>query len=347
MDVRPEERFDEDRLAAHLEEEMIEARGRPRVRQFGGGAANLTYLLQYPDHELVLRRPPRGPVPDSTHDMKREFEALQYLYPPYPVAPEGLYYCGDPSVIGSEFFVMERRCGVVVRREMPKPFRNLADAPQRMSGALVDALADLHAVDYETVGMGAFGQPDGFVERQVERGYARWQAAKPEALDDVDRTYAWLMDHLPASSRRAPVHNDFKLDNVMLDPSDPGRVVAVFDWDMCTLGDPLVDLGTLLAYWVQPSDPKPFRRFARMPVDERFPDRTWLADRYAQRSGQPVPNLRFYHALGLFRLVVIVAQIHRRYLDGQTSDPRFATLGAMTPAVARAARDVTEGTFPS
>ena len=196
---------------------------------------------------------------------------------------------------------------------------------RRMSAALVDALAQFHAVDYEALGLGDLGRPSGFVERQIEGWYKRWHKAKLDDLPEMDSVYHWLKENLPQSSAHSLVHNDYKLDNVMLDAEDPGKMVAIFDWDMCTLGDPLCDLGSLLCYWTEPSDPPYFQAMAMMPLgDLGFMTRAELVQRYAEKSGREVHNINFYHALGLFRLVVIIAQIYIRYHRGQTKDERFA-----------------------
>jgi aminoglycoside phosphotransferase (APT) family kinase protein len=316
------------------------------VRQFGGGKANLTYLLDYGSHQYVLRRPPMGPVAEKAHDMQREHTVLSRLHEAYPLAPEAYLYCPDTDVIGADFFVMERRRGVVVRDTMPDAFADTDNAPQRMSRALVDALAELHAVDYEAIRLGDLGKPDGFIERQIEGWYRRWQAAKTADLEPMDGVYHWLKEHTPISTHAALVHSDYKLDNLMLAPEDPGRAVAVFDWDMCTLGDPLSDLGALLTYWVQPEDPDPLRQIATMPIDTRFPSRAELVDRYAAQSERTITDVHFYHALGLYRLTVIIAQIHIRYKRGQTEDERFAHLDELVPVAAQAAYAVAQRAWP-
>jgi len=340
IDVRPDEQLDENALTDYLQERLPGAEGELTVRQFGGGKANLTYLLDYGSHEYVLRRPPYGDVAESAHDMHREYTVLDRLHDAFPLAPKAFLYCGDDGVIGAEFFIMERRSGVVVRETMPDPYTSIANAPQRMSRALIDTLAELHAVDYEAVGLGDLGRPDGFIERQITGWHRRWQQAKPSDLPVVEHVYHWLLENQPADADATLVHNDYKLDNLMLAPDDPGDPVAVFDWDMCTLGDPLSDLGAVLTYWVQPDDPKPFQRFATMPVDERFPTRTDLVRRYAEQSGRETREIGFYHVLGLFRLTVIVAQIYIRYRRGQTQDDRFASLEPMIEITARSAASV-------
>jgi len=346
IEVRPGERFDEDRLAAYLRDQLPGADQPLTVRQFGGGKANLTYLLDYGSHQYVLRRPPLGPVAEKAHDMKREYTVLSRLHEAYPLAPEAYLYCPDEDVIGADFFIMERRRGVVIRETMPEAFVDIDDAPPRASRALIDALVELHAVDYEAIGLGELGQPDGFIERQIEGWYRRWHAAKTAELESMDGVYHWLKEHTPSDARAALVHNDYKLDNLMLADDDPARAVAVFDWDMCTLGDPLSDLGALLTYWAQPDDPAPFRQIAMMPIDGRFPSRAELVERYTAQSGRDVSDIHFYHALGLYRLTVIIAQIYIRYKRGQTQDERFAHLDEMVPVTAQAAYAVAQGKWP-
>ena len=340
IDVRPDEKLDEAALIAYLRGKL-DGSDRPlTVRQFGGGAANLTYLLDYGTAQYVLRRPPLGPVAASAHDMGREYRVLSVLWRAFPYAPRAFLFCDDPAVIGAPFFVMERRQGVVVRRSLPAVFAGQPDAPRRMSEALVDALAAFHAVDYAALGLGDLGKPQGFLTRQIEGWYQRWNAAKTTELADMDRVYAWLRDNVPPSAAVSLVHNDYKLDNVMLAADDPGRVVAIFDWDMCTLGDPLSDLGALLTYWTEPGDPPYLQATAMMPLGGGFLSRDELVARYAAKSGRPVGDIAFYHALGLFRLTVIVAQIFIRYRRGQTQDARFAAMEPMIPLLARRAAEV-------
>jgi aminoglycoside phosphotransferase (APT) family kinase protein len=341
IQVRPDERFDEEKLAGYLQERLPGATQPLLVRQFGGGVANLTYLLDYGTHQYVLRRPPLGPVAKSAHDMAREYKVLSVLHQAFPYAPRAFLYCDDPSIIGADFFVMERRKGVVVRKSMPPEFAGIPDAPNRLSAALVDALAEFHAVDYRSIGLGDLGEPDGFITRQIEGWYKRWNAAKTEEVADMDTIYAWLKSHQPPTSAYSLVHNDYKLENIMFDSSNPGKMVAIFDWDMCTLGDPLNDLGTLLSYWSEPADPAYFQAMAMMPTgNPGFMTRRELVERYALKSGRSIHDINFYHALGLFRLTVIIAQIYIRYHRGQTQDQRFATFGRMIPLMARAALEV-------
>ena len=342
IEIRADERLDEEKLAKYLNDRLLGATHPPRIRQFGGGVANLTYLLDYGTNQYVLRRPPLGPVAKSAHDMAREYKVLSVLYQAFPYAPRAFHYCPDPSIIGADFFVMERRKGVVVRKSMPPEYAGVPDAPRCLSAALVDALAEFHAVDFQAIGLGDLGEPEGFITRQIEGWFKRWNAAKTEDVGDMETVYTWLKSNQPTTSAYSLVHNDYKLDNIMFDPSDPGKMVAIFDWDMCTLGDPLNDLGALLSYWTESTDPPTFQLMSMMPTGVGFMTRNELVERYAMKSGRSVHDVNFYHALGLFRLTVIIAQIYIRYHRGQTQDQRFASLGKMIPPMAKAALEVAE-----
>lgn len=343
---RPDEQLDEAKLADYLadkSEQLGVADARQfTVRQFGGGMANLTYLLTFADgRERVLRRPPLGPVAASAHDMGREYTVLSRLWRAFPLAPRAFLLGDDPAVLGAPFFVMERREGVVVRGRLPLVWDN-STAPQAISEALVDALADLHLVDYAALGLAGLGKPDGFLSRQIEGWHKRWQAAKHVDVPQMEQVYAWLRANVPPTAHVSLVHNDYKLDNVMLDEQDPSRLVAIFDWDMCTIGDPLSDLGALLCYWTDETDSTPMQMLAAtfMPTGKPFLTRRELVARYAARTGFDVNAIHFYHALGLYRLTVIIAQIYIRYVRGQTKDPRFAPLGDMVPLLAQAAVEI-------
>ena len=341
IQVRPDEQLAEPQLADFLRQRLPGSENRLTIRQFGGGAANLTYLLDYTSHQYVLRRPPLGPVAPGAHDMGREYRVLSVLHQIFPLAPQAYLFCDDESIIGAPFFVMERRQGVVVRTSMPSIYATQPQAPQKMSTALIEGLADFHAVDYTALGLETLGKPAGFITRQIEGWYKRWGLAKVEDLAEMDDLYHWLRQNQPTTETATLIHNDYKLDNVMLDPTDPGKLIAIFDWDMCTLGDPLNDLGTLLCYWTEITDP-PYARATSMmpPADHGFLTRAQLIDRYARRSGRDVSAINFYHVLGLYRLTVIIAQIYIRYKRGQTQDDRFASFGERVPLLARAAREI-------
>ena len=341
--VREDEQIDRERVADFLRGKLPGSEQPVTVRQFGGGAANLTYHLDYGSHEYVLRRPPLGPVAPSAHDMARESKVLSALWRAYPYAPRAFLFSDDESIVGAPFFVMERRHGIVVRKRIPEAYAAIPDAPRRMSGALVDSLADLHAVDYTAIGLADLGKPAGFIRRQIEGWWRRWQATELPENPAMSAVHDWLLANQPAEGPSSLIHNDYKLDNVMLDADDPGRLVAIFDWDMCTLGDPLSDLGALLAYWSQPDDPPHFQALAMMPTQPGFLRREELVARYAARSGRDVSNIAFYHSLSLYRVVVIIAQIYVRFVRGQTQDERFAAFGPVIPATAQAALDVAMG----
>ena len=296
------------------------------MRQFGGGRANLTYLLCFGGTEFVLRRPPLGPVAPSSHDMKREHRVLKALSDVFPLAPRSFLHCHDAALIGAEFHVMERRSGIVIRDDLPERLAGRPDLNRRIGNMMIDCLADLHAVDPAAAGLGDLGRPEGFVERQVTGWARRWQDATEEGNPTIDRLIAWLMETRPTSRRVTLLHNDFKLNNILLDEADPGRPTAILDWDMCTRGDPLMDLGHLLNFWNESGDDPAWIAAAPMPTwRPGFPTRQAAVERYARRTGFDVDDVRWYHAFGVFKIAVAVQQIHRRYRHGQTQDARFAS----------------------
>jgi aminoglycoside phosphotransferase (APT) family kinase protein len=313
------------------------------VSQFPGGHSNLTYLLRFGGGELVMRRPPLGPVAPKAHDMAREYRWLAALHPAFPLAPRPYLLCEDAGVIGSVFYVMERRRGVVVRHEEPLGLANHPEERRRVSEVLVDTLADLHAVDVTAGPLSELGKPAGFVGRQVNGWTDRWRRSKIEEIPEMDALATWLSARLPSDPvEPSVVHGDFKLDNVLLDPLDLGHMVAVFDWEMSALGDPLVDLGILLAYWA-PTAP-PSQRDALTTVTDRpgWLSSAEIVDRYAARSGIDVSGLRYYQTFALFKIAVVIQQIFYRYKQGQTDDPRFATFGDRVVYLARAAAALAE-----
>ena len=273
--------------------------------------------------------------------MGREYRVLSVLHRAYAYAPRSWLYCEDESVIGAPFQVMSRCHGVVAREALPPAFAADPAAPRLMSAALIDALADFHEVDYAALGLSQLGRPQGFIQRQVNGWMRRWNRARLDDDPRVDSICEWLRSRLPNSSASSLVHNDPKLDNTMFAADDPARVVAILDWDMCTLGDPLSDLGALLTYWTQPDDPAAVRAIAMMPGgDHDFMSRAELVQRYASRRGADITDIRFYHVLGIFRLLVILQQIYIRYRRGQTQDQRFATMGEAVDALTQWALDI-------
>ncbi|MDE0811564.1 MAG: phosphotransferase family protein [Alphaproteobacteria bacterium] len=335
--VRPGEGMQWDALVAYLRPHL---EGLPRdvqIRQFPGGHANLTYLLSTGEKEWVVRRPPLGPLPKNAHDMAREYRVLSRLNAAYGRAPKAYHLCEDIDVIGAPFLVAERRRGVVLRRDWPENFKVLDKLEERISYALIDALADLHLVDAEAIGLGDLGRPQGFVARQVKGWGERWHAAKDKELLVFDEVHGELIRQLPDSPRVSVLHNDFKLDNCMVDDGAPDRITAVFDWDMATLGDPLIDLGTFFNYW--PSEDGQFS-WDKMPpfVTTTYPRRADLIARYGERTGFDVAGMNWYEAFALWKTAVVVQQIYIRYARGQTDDERFATYGGYAEPLFEAAR---------
>ncbi len=330
--VRPDERFDEARVAAWLHG-RIPGSDRPlAVRQFPGGHANLTYQLRYGDGddtvEYVLRRPPLGPVAPGAHDMSREHRVLSVLWRAFPLAPRSFVFCDDVSILGAPFFVMERRHGVVVRGAIPPQFGGGADAAanRKLSQVVVDVLAEFHAVEPAKAALGDLGRPDGFLERQVQGWSGRFERSKTDPFPLADELQRWLLDNLPASPAPTLLHNDWRLDNMAVAADDPGRCVAVYDWDMCTRGDPLCDLGTVLAVWYDHDEVAP--SLNPMPtVAAGFLSRAEAAARYGEQSGRDLSQLPYYLVFGTFKMAVVLQQIYFRYHNGQTQDARFAGMG--------------------
>jgi aminoglycoside phosphotransferase (APT) family kinase protein len=312
------------------------------VLQFPNGSANLTYLLRVGPHELVLRRPPMGQIAPGAHDIKREHKVLSRLWRHFDRAPRAYLFCDDPAVLGADFFVMERRRGEGVRAEVPPSMRGHARVGRRIGFALVDAMADLHALDPAGCGLGDLGKPEGFVERQLSGWAKRWALSRfddsPAAMEELHER---LLAGMPAMSRVSIVHNDLKLDNCQFDPANPDRVMSIFDWDMTTLGDPLIDLGTLLNYWPDPSDPPEASR-ASYPglIRMGLPTRAEITARYAARSGADVTAAHWWEAFALWKTVVVVQQLHRRWVRGESTDPRMARIADRIPALLSAARVV-------
>jgi len=307
----------------------------PEIAQFPGGHSNLTYRLRFGDADLVLRRPPLGPVAPTAHDMVREYRWLAAIHPHFALAPRVYLLCEDLDVIGVPFYVMERRTGIVVRTEEPPALQNPA-ARRRLSESLIDTLASLHAIDVERAGLSGMGKPAGFVERQVKGWSERWVRSQTTTLPEMDALAAWLRGHLPPPpSPPAVVHGDFKLDNVMLDGRDVTKLIGVFDWEMCTLGDPLVDLGIVLAYW-SPTAP-PSQRDALTTVIDRpgYFTRDEIIERYSSRSARDLSRIRFYEVFAVFKIAVVIQQIYYRFENGQTTDQRFASFDQRVAFLAR------------
>jgi aminoglycoside phosphotransferase (APT) family kinase protein len=333
--VRPGEELDWPRLESWLRERfhasgslLLDPREPMQVSQFPGGHSNLTYRLRFGPTELVVRRPPFGPVPPTAHDMAREYRWLSAVHPVFSLAPRVYALCEDPAIIGSVFYVMERRHGIVIRDEEPPAVRSRPDMRRDISIALIDALADLHTIDIADGGLTHLGKPQGFVERQVRGWTERWNRSRTTELPEMERLARWLIESLPPNPERPTiVHGDFKLDNLMLDARNPSSIVAVFDWEMAALGDPLVDLGILLAYWAPNSPPDQHDSLTAVTTTPGWLTPRELIDRYAGRTGSDLSTLKFFEVFALFKIAVVIQQIYYRFVKGQTQDPRFAKFG--------------------
>jgi aminoglycoside phosphotransferase (APT) family kinase protein len=349
--VRPGEQLDTERLSAFLAENLPGAAGPLAIEQFPSGFSNLTYLLRLGERQLVLRRPPFGAAIKSGHDMAREYRILCALRPVYPKAPAPLLYSDDLSIIGAPFYVMERVSGVILRNRLPP---GLSLTPGQMTAlchALIDNLAALHRLDLYAAGLADLGRPEGYVQRQVSGWVKRYENAMTDDVPAMTEAAAWLSAHLPPDQGAAGatlIHNDYKFDNVVLDPDDPTRVVAVLDWEMCTLGDPLLDLGTSLGYWVQPDDPPELLAVSFGPTAAPGGwGRRRVVERYAERSGRAIDGMLFYYAMGLLKIAVIVQQIYFRWRHGHTKDPRFAAIDRSVVVLGRTAvRALERGEMP-
>jgi aminoglycoside phosphotransferase (APT) family kinase protein len=323
---REGETLDREKLGTYLES-ILGAIAEIEIAQFPSGFSNLTYGLRVDGRELVLRRPPFGAKIKSAHDMGREYRILSGLAPVYPRVPTPVAYCEDPEVLGAPFYLMTRVEGVILRTGMPGAMEPAPELMSAIAATWAETLADLHAVDYEAAGLGDLGRPEGYVERQIEGWTRRYVEARTDDVAEVEAAAAWLSRHAPREGAPALIHNDFKYDNVVLDPQDWSRVLAVLDWEMATLGDPLMDLGTALGYWVDADDPPALQQLQLSPTTlPGNPGRAEVAELYARAAGRDLGDLVFYYVYGLFKIAVIVQQIYRRYRQGLTQDRRFANL---------------------
>jgi aminoglycoside phosphotransferase (APT) family kinase protein len=324
--VRPGEEVDAEAVGAYLAGKIPDVRGTPEIWQFPGGHANLTYLIHYPGGaDYVLRRPPPGDLPASAHDMGREYRVLSVLHRAFAAAPRAYVYCEDRSVIGAPFFVMERRRGTVVRREVPPQFGGGTDrdANRKLSEAVIDTLAAFHAVDPKAAGLETLGKPEGYLQRQVKGWTDRWERARTKDVAAAPEVIRWLNERMPPSPPPTLVHNDWRLDNMAVADDDPGRCVAVYDWDMCTVGDPFTDVGTLLSSWFEEGEQYAF--LASMPSRvPGFMTRRQAIARYAAKSGRDVSRMPYYYVFGLFKMAGVVQQLYYRWHKGQTRDDRMA-----------------------
>lgn len=327
---RPSESLDEERLRNWLADRLPNESDCMSVRQFTRGKANLTYLLSFPSsgNEYVLRRPPHGDLPAGAHDISREYRVLRTLWEAFPLAPRALAYCENTDVIGAPFMIMERRHGAVVQDEIPPVFGGGTDpeANRRISQVVVDTLGELHAVDPAHAGLGDLGRPDGFLDRQITGWTHRMLETDFANVDHVTQLSEWLTSRVPLTTRVSIVHNDWRLDNLALDPADPSTCTAVYDWDMCTRGDPMADLGTLMSAWYDVDEETP--EFAPMPTKvPGFMSRSEAIERYCTNVGADIDSGNWYVVFGTFKMAVVLQQIFQRWKSGATDDDRFASMG--------------------
>jgi aminoglycoside phosphotransferase (APT) family kinase protein len=326
--IRTGEELDTVRLDQFLREAIPGLQGKLILKQFPAGHSNLTYMIKYGERELVLRRPPFGRKAKSAHDMGREYRVLTALKTVYPYCPQTHAYTEDDAIIGCPFYVMERIKGLIIRRELPPGVIYNPDQAHTLLENLADVHIALHAVDYKAVGLEDFGNPTGYVKRQVDGWIDRYRQAKTPDAPDVEDIMGWLVEQMPPDSGRASViHNDFRLDNTVVDANDPLKVIAVLDWEMATIGDPLMDIGNSLTFRIQADDPEEMRLTDALPPGlQCTQSRTEMVDYYMKKSDFSFNDINYFYCFGLFRLAAIIQQIYYRYYHGQTKDERFAPM---------------------
>lgn len=337
--VRAEDSFNIEAVHAWLSEQISGLSDLPTVEQFRSGASNLTYLLRYSNRELVLRRPPVGTKAASAHNMKREFLIQQRLKPHYQLVPSTIAFCEDPKVIGSDFYVMERVNGTILRRDVPE---NVALTPAKTAAlgqTVIDGLVQLHKVDWQV--LSELNKGSGYVSRQVKGWAERYRAALTDDVPTGAEIISWLTAHQPEDIATCVIHGDWRLDNMVLDLSQSPRLVGVLDWELATVGDPLMDLGAALAYWIDKDDAPAFAALRRQPSHlPGMPTRQEFISRYLSQSKWECSDFTFYEVFGLFRLTVILQQIWFRYRAGQTTNPAFAQFGPAVQVLVNRARNL-------
>lgn len=343
ISVRPGEELDLAHLDLFLRDKFPGESGPLIVRQYPSGHSNLTYSVQFGLREMVLRRPPFGSKVKTAHDMGREFRVLSKLHAHYPPAPHVLLFSDDLSILGAPFYLMDPIHGVILRRDVPAGLNFPQEVTARLSESFIDNLARLHSLDFAPIGLADLGKPQGYLDRQVRGWIERYHGSKTHDLSEVQSISDWIQRNMPPEDSPALIHNDYKYDNVVLDPIDLTRIIGVLDWEMCTIGDPLTDLGTALAYWIDAGDPEEMLATRWGPTT--YPGsltRAQLVQRYAQKSGRDVSNMPFYLAFARFKIAVIVQQIYFRYHQGLTKDERFATMPQLVKLLLRASLHTAE-----
>ncbi len=325
--VRPGEELDTKALSAYLAANFSSFTPPFKIRQYPSGYSNLTYQISWGDTNWILRRPPIGAQVKSGHDMHREYKILSGLSTIYDLAPKPLAFCDDSSVLSAPFYIMERIDGIILRTGLPDAMQPDRQTMARIARSFIHTLAALHKLDYAKAGLKDLGKPEGYVQRQITGWIKRYKQAKTDQIPAMDQVGSWLQQHQPPETSPSLIHNDFKYDNLVLAPDNWAEVIGILDWEMATIGDPLMDLGTTLGYWVEPDDPPAMQALKLSPTTlPGNPTRATLAAWYCEASGKPIKDLVFYYVYGLFKIGVIVQQIYARYKQGHTKDKRFAGL---------------------
>lgn len=322
--LREADSFNTEAVQAFVLQHAPHAQGDMKVRQFKGGASNLTYQLDFDNASFIMRTPPPGTKAKSAHDMGREFRIMQKLKPVYPTVPDMIAFCTDESLIGREFYLMQKLVGIIPRANLPKDVKLSEQQVRSLCTHVIDKLVELHKVDYAAAGLHDLGKGAGYVQRQITGWCDRYQKALTPNVPSCQRVMDWLKNNMPADVATCIIHGDFRFDNVVLDANEPTKVIGVLDWEMATLGDPLMDLGNSLAYWVEATDPLPLRLTRRQPTHlQGMMTRDEVVDYYCQKMGFEKIDFQFYRIYGLFRLAVIAQQIYYRYYHKQTTNPQF------------------------
>jgi len=339
-EVRTGEELDWSKLSNYLHTNLEEIQGNMQVKQFHGGHANLTYLLLFGEQEFVLRRPPFGKIAPGAHDMHREYKVLSKLYQHFDPAPRAYHFCQDKTIIGAPFVIMQRCTGLVIRGVIPEALKIHDRVEQRLTDALIKAQANLHTIDVQAANLQDLGKPEGFVERQLKGWSKRWHLAKTEKIPEMDQVMAALAKAIPKPQAVSILHNDYKFDNCQYQEDNPDLVTSIFDWDMCTIGDPLIDFGSTLSYWQDD-------RFVdvQLPIIVRgnFPDKTYLKEAYAKQTGFDLSQMDWYEAFALWKNAVILQQLYARFVNGATTDKRMAAMGTLAKLLAKVSKQVILG----
>ena len=333
---RTEDQLDQNKLNAYLGQHLDGAQIK-NIKQFSGGASNLTYLLETDSGDIILRTAPAGTKAKGAHNMQREFDILSQVHGSFKLCPRVIHMCTDSEVIGREFYLMQRLNGHIIRNQLPSVYSE-QDCPQ-LCTELVNVFHRLHSSDISN--LSAFNKGSGYIERQVGGWATRFRNAHTEDVPSCEAIIQWLEKNQPADNNAYTlIHNDYKFDNVLYGLDDPQHIVGVLDWEMATIGDPLMDLGCSLAYWVQADDPGPMHLLKMMPTDHPgMFTRDQLVHAYATAAGITLDDYRFYYVFGLFRLAVIIQQIYYRFYHGQTSNPKFAQFGQVAAILIHQAQE--------